>query len=101
MIVGRCADYVLKDRKNVVKAFIHANIDSRMHRIVHIYQEADEKALDHIQRIDKKREQYYNFYSGQKFGDATNYDICLDSSVIGIDKCIEILKDVYDLKSSK
>lgn len=101
VIVGRCADYVLKDRKNVVKVFIYDNIDSRMHRIVHTYQEADEKALDHIQRTDKKREQYYNFYSGQKFGDATNYDICLDSSVIGIDKCVEILKDIYNSKSSE
>ena len=54
VIVGRCADYVLKDRKNVVKAFIYADIDSRMHRIVHIYQEADEKALEHIQKTDKK-----------------------------------------------
>lgn len=101
VIVGRCADYVLKDRKNVVKAFIYADIDSRMHRIVHIYQEADEKVLDHIQRTDKKREQYYNFYSGQKFGDATNYDICMDSSAIGIDKCIEILKDIYCSKFSE
>lgn len=48
VIVGRCADYVLKDRKNVVKAFIYTDIDSRMYRIVHIYQEADEKALDQI-----------------------------------------------------
>lgn len=101
VIVGRCADYVLKDRKNVVKAFVYSDIDSRMYRVVHVYQEADEKALDHIQRTDKKREQYYNFYSGQKFGNATNYDICLDSSVIGIDKCIEILKDIYESKSAK
>lgn len=100
VIVGRCADYVLKDRKNVVKAFIYADMDSRMHRIVHIYHEADEKALEHIQKTDKKREQYYSFYSGQRFGDAVNYDICLDSSVIGVDQCIEILKDIYHAKSA-
>ncbi|WP_295216523.1 cytidylate kinase-like family protein [Ruminococcus sp.] len=101
VIVGRCADYVLKDRKNVVKAFVYADLDSRQYRIAHIYQESDEKALNSIEKTDKKREHYYNFYSGQKFGDAANYDICLDSGVIGIDKCIEILKDICCSKFSE
>lgn len=101
VIVGRCADYVLKDRKNVVKAFVYADLDSRKYRIAHIYQESDEKALNSIEKTDKKREQYYNFYSGQKFGDAANYDICLDSGVIGIDQCIEILKDICCSKFSE
>lgn len=82
----------------IALAFIYADMDSRLHRIVHIYHEADEKELDHIQRTDKKREQYYNFYSGQKFGEASNYDICLNSSVIGIDKSVEVLKDLYASK---
>lgn len=98
VIVGRCADHVLKDRQNVIKAFIYADLESRKHRIVHIYQETDEKALENIQKTDKKREQYYNFYCGQKFGDAANYDICLDSSKTSIDKCVEILKDAYSSK---
>lgn len=95
VIVGRCADHVLKDRKNVIKVFIYADMEARKDRCVHIYQEAEEKALDNIQKIDKKREQYYNFYSGQKFGDAANYHICLDSSFLGIEKCVQLLKNAY------
>ncbi len=95
VIVGRCADYVLKDRKNVIKAFIFSDLESRKHRIVHIYRETDEKALSNIEKVDKKREQYYNFYSGKNFGDASNYTICLDSSAVGIDTCVAILKDIY------
>lgn len=95
VIVGRCADYVLKERPHVVKAFIHADMDSRIHRIVHIYHEADEEALEQIKKTDRRREQYYSYYSGQAFGDSTNYAICLDSSLVGVDTCVKILKDAY------
>ena len=100
VIVGRCADYVLKDRANVIKAFIYSGMESRKHRIVHIYRETDEKVLNNIEKVDKRREQYYNFYSGKKFGDAANYTICLDSGAIGVDQCVGILKDIYDAKQS-
>ena len=79
----------------MVKAFIHADMDSRIHRIVHIYHKADEEALEQIKKTDRKREQYYSYYSGQTFGDATNYAICLDSSLVGVDTCVKILKDAY------
>lgn len=95
VIVGRCADYVLKERPHVVKAFIHADMDSRIHRIVHIYHEADEEALEQIKKTDRRREHYYSYYSGQAFGDSTNYAICLDSSLVGVDTCVKILKDAY------
>lgn len=95
VVVGRCADYVLRNRKNVIKAFIYSDMDKRKHRIINIYKEADEKALEHIARIDKKREAYYNTYTGQKFGDAQNYDICLNSGMLGADSCVRILKDEY------
>lgn len=101
VIVGRCADYVLKRRKNVLKAFIYADLDSRKHRIIHNYHEADEIALEDIKKTDKKREQYYNYYSKQKFGDAANYNICLDSSALGIDECVRILKNIYTFKNGK
>lgn len=95
VIVGRCADYVLKDRKNVISAFIYADMGFRAYRVTHVYREAEEKSQEHIQKIDKKREQYYDFYSGQKFGDAANYDVCLDSGALGVDLCVEILKEIY------
>ena len=95
IIVGRCADYVLKDRPHVLNIFIYADLETRKHRISHIYHEADEKALEQIDKIDKKRASYYNYYSHQKFGDAQNYNICLDSGTLGINACVAIIKNIY------
>ena len=95
IIVGRCADYVLKDCVNVLKVFVYADLESRKERIVHIYKEADEKALSKIEKTDKKRASYYKFYTGQNFGEAKNYDICLNSSLLGIERCVEIVESSY------
>ncbi len=95
IIVGRCADYVLKDYANVLKVFVYADLESRKERIEHIYKEADEKSLSKIEKIDKKRASYYKFYTGQNFGEAKNYDICLNSSLLGIERCVEIVQAVY------
>lgn len=95
VIVGRCGDYVLKEDKKVLKVFIYADMDARKRRVVEVYGEAEADVLSRIQKTDKNRAAYYNFYSGQKFGDTANYDICLNSSVIGIDGCVEIIKSVY------
>lgn len=96
IIVGRCADYVLKEHNNVIKVFIYGDIKSRETRVKEIYKEINE--TERIAKIDKQRSSYYNFYSGQKFGDTKNYDICLDSSSLGIDKCIKIIKSLYNNK---
>ena len=101
VIVGRCADYVLKDRPNVLNTFIYADLESRKHRVAHVYKEADEKALEQIEKIDKKRSSYYNYYSHQIFGDANNYHICLDSGMLGIDSCVDIIKNIYLAKEAK
>ena len=101
VIVGRCADYVLKDRKNVLNVFIHADLEIRKHRVAHVYKEADEKALEQIDKIDKKRSAYYNYYSHQMFGDANNYNICLDSGMLGIDSCVDIIKNIYLANEAK
>lgn len=95
IIVGRCADYVLKDYVNVLKVFVYADLDSRKERIEHIYKEGDEKALSKIEKTDKKRASYYKFYTGQNFGEAKNYDICLNSSLLGIERCVEIVETAY------
>lgn len=95
IIVGRCADYILKDYKNVLKVFIYAELDSRKERIEHIYKEADEKALAKIEKTDKKRASYYEYYTGQVFGEAKNYDICLNSNSVGIERCVDFIQDAY------
>lgn len=95
VIVGRCADYVLQNRPNVLKVFISADPESRKHRIERIYKETPEIALEEIERKDKKRASYYHFYSGKTFGDVKNYDICLSSSALGIDECVKMIQSAY------
>lgn len=96
IIVGRCADYVLKDYTNVLKVFVYADLDNRKERIEHIYKEADEKALRKIEKTDKKRASYYKYYTGQNFGEVKNYDICLNSSLLGVERCVKIIQSTYD-----
>ena len=95
IIVGRCADYVLRDYANILKVFVYADLDSRKERIEQIYHEADEKALSKIEKTDKKRASYYRYYTGQNFGEAKNYDVCLNSSLLGIDRCVELIQAAY------
>lgn len=94
VIVGRCADYILKD-KNILKVFIHSSLDNRAKRIVEKYGETDKDPIARLKDKDKKRSSYYEFYTDIKWGDATNYDIALDSGTLGLDKCVEIIKSLY------
>lgn len=98
VIVGRCADVVLKDYKNVLKVFIYADMESRKIRIRDIYKETSKSALEQIQKNDKKREAYYNYYSKQRFGDMKNYNICLDSGNMGIDFCVDMIREAYEVR---
>lgn len=98
VIVGRCADYALKDFDNCVNIFIHAGIESRIERAVHKYDVPEKRAREIILRIDKQRSSYYNFYTCEKWGRVENYDFSIDSSVLGIDKSIELIKEFIKLK---
>lgn len=98
VIVGRCADYALRDNKNVVNVFIHAALDSRRERAVKLYDVPEKKADEVIIRIDKQRASYYNFYTCQKWGRVDNYDLALDSSLLGIDGAVELLEKYVEIK---
>lgn len=91
VIVGRCADYVLKDEPNIVDVFIHSDMESRIKRAVTYYNLSPDKAKDAIIKTDKRRASYYNYYTGLRWGDANNYEISLYSDKIGIDNCVDIL----------
>lgn len=95
IIVGRCADYVLRDKQQLLKVFVCADEATRKNRIVNLYKEVSEKDSSRISKTDKNRASYYEFYTGQKFGDATNYDICLNTSVLGFEQCVNIIKSAY------
>lgn len=98
ILVGRCADYALEEYDNVLSVFIHANIDDRIRRIARIYDLTDAKAKEIIRKTDKQRSSYYNYYSNKKWGDADSYDICLDSSVLGIDGTAEAIEKLVEIK---
>lgn len=97
VIVGRCADYVLQDRTNVVNIFITAPLKERVERAVKYYNVDTKKAENTIIKMDKKRASYYNFYSDRKWGKADTYDLCISSSV-GIDESVEIIKEFVKKK---
>ena len=100
ILVGRCADYALEEFDNVLTVFIHAKMEARIRRIARIYNLTDAKAKEMIQKTDKQRSSYYNYYTNKKWSDAESYDTCLDSSVLGIDGTAEAIKHLVAIKES-
>lgn len=95
VIVGRCADYILKDKADCLRAFIHADMDFRAKRIVEVYGETQESPEQRLKDKDKRRSAYHRFYTDMRWGHAQNYDICLNSGTLGIDRCVDILVSLY------
>ncbi len=98
VLIGRCADYALEDRPDVLRVFIRAELDDRIRRIAKQFDLSDAKAKDMIVKTDKKRAGYYNYYSNKKWGDSESYDFCLNSSILGIDGAVDAIKDLIELK---
>lgn len=96
VIVGRCADYVLQDKFPCVNIFIHAELKKRMDRGVKVYGLSPDTVQSILLRTDKRREAYYNYYTGRKFGDARNYTLSLDSLGVGIENAVRILEDYVE-----
>ena len=94
VIVGRCADYILKDRDDVFSVFISAEPEARIKRITEIYGDTGQDPEKVIKDRDKRRSSYYQYYTELEWGKASNYGICLSSSGLGFEKCAEILYDL-------
>ena len=95
VIVGRCADYILKDKADCLTVFIHADMAFRANRIVSVYGQREESPEERLKDKDKRRAAYHRFYTNMKWGQAKNYHLCLDSGVLGIDKCVETIAGMY------
>lgn len=95
VIVGRCADYILKDKADCLAVFIHADMAFRANRIVSVYGQREESPEERLKDKDKRRAAYHRFYTNMKWGQAKNYHLCLDSGVLGIDKCVETIAGMY------
>lgn len=92
VIIGRCADYALRDFEKVLNVFITAPLEVRVKRAVEVYGIAEKHAEDYVKRIDKQRVSYYNYYTDKRWGQPQNYHICLDSSALGIDGTVDLLE---------
>lgn len=95
VIVGRCADYILEDKADCLKVFIHADLEFRAKRIVEVYGERAESPEERIKDKDKRRAAYHRFYTNMKWGYAQNYDLTLNSGVLGIDNCVDIITSLF------
>ena len=94
VIDGRNADYILKDRPDCLHAYIHADMDFRADRIVRLYGESEKSPQTRLQEKDKRRRVNYQHYTGRSWGQAQNYDICLDSGRLGVEQCADIIINV-------
>ena len=87
VIIGRNADYILKDRDDVLNVFIHGNMPEKTQRISQLYRVTEPEAVKMMADTDKRRMTNYNFYTDQKWGKVSNYTLCLNSSQLGYDRC--------------
>lgn len=93
VIIGRNADFILKDRDDVLNVFIHGNMPEKMKRICQLYNVSEQDAVKMMTDTDKRRMTNYDFYTDQRWGKASNYTLCLNSSQLGYDKCEEIIME--------
>ena len=94
VIIGRCADYILKDREDCLHVFIHADMEHRAARIVEKYGQTKQTPQKRLTDKDNKRRVYYRHYTNRNWGDAQNYHVSLNSGLVGIDKCVDFIVDL-------
>ncbi len=94
VIVGRCADYILREREDVLNVFVHANVPYRADRVVRLYGETEKDPEKRLEEKDKRRRAYYKHYTGRDWGMYTNYDLSLNTSLVGIERAAQIIADV-------
>ena len=101
VIIGRCADDILKDEKNILKVFIYSDMDDKIKRVTTHYNIDKKNALKEIKRINKLRSNHYKHYTGKNWGMPDNYDLCINSDLLGVEKTAEIISDMAIAKTEK
>ena len=101
VIVGRCADYVLRDHENVTNVFIKASMEDRIKRVVTYYGADPLKAEEIIRKADKQRASYYNYYATGTWGDVNNYELCVDTGALGIEGAVEMIKKCVEIQEKR
>jgi cytidylate kinase len=98
VVIGRCADYILKDNPNVFKIFIHASDEYCIKNEMNIFGFSEKDAIKEIKKLDKYRSNYYYYHTGEKWENVKNYDLCLDTSKLGFDNCVKYIKEYIKLR---
>jgi len=98
VIIGRCADFILKDKENVFKVFVYSNTENKIKRVTKIYGLNEEKAKKEIKRIDKLRANHYKYYTEREWKDNSNYDICINSDTLGVEKSADLICEIIEKK---
>ena len=100
IIIGRCGDYILRGNPDLISVFVHASLDARVKRAVEVYGVPKDKAEDVCLKNDKSRANFYNYYSDQKWGMCRTYSLSLDSSILGIDGCVDEIVRFMEIAES-
>lgn len=101
VIVGRCADYALADNPECINVFVKADMSVRIKNVSRALNVTENKAKDMINKTDKQRASYYNYYTSKKWGDSKSYDLCLDSGKLGIDGCVDMILKFREIMDAK
>ena len=100
VIVGRCADYVLREDPDAVSVFVKADMPSKVARAVKYYGVEEDKAEERIRKADKQRASYYNYYATATWGDVDNYDLVVDTGVLGVEGAVELIAKFLELREA-
>ena len=98
VIVGRCADYILEGRENLVRLFIYADRETCIKNVMQMYGWARKDAQRVIEKTDKNRSTYYRYYTGRDWRDASNYDLCINTSALGYEKSVQMIRDYLKIR---
>lgn len=101
VIVGRCGNYVLRDHPNAVHLFIYADMECKIKRVSRLYDLPENKVKDKIVKTDKKRANYCNYYTNERWGVMQNYDFSLNSSRLDTDRCVEVIEQYLAAREAK
>ncbi len=98
IIVGRCADYILKDSKNVIRIFVHAPLEHCLDTLETMSNDSRKELQKKIEHVDKHRAAYYEYYTGGKWDNAANYDLCINTSQLSFEEAVELIKDYINIR---
>ncbi len=96
VFIGRCSDYVLREQEKVLRVFIYAPMEARIKSVMERFNLSEKQAKEQIQKEDKARASYYNYYTSKKWGKMDSYDLCIDSSILGPEKTAEMIIEFYN-----